>query len=208
MPRRLRPAILSYDDLRQLATAFLREYHSTGTVPTPIEEIVEFRFRIDIIPVESLQAAHEVDGFISSDLKAIYVDEFVWRQRPGRYHFTLAHEVAHVVLHRGIYQAHRFETIEEWKRFQNEISEEDRRWIEWQAYAFAGLVLAPREPLQDLYRKAIRRAAIAGLSVEQAGEAALSYIAEWISRRLEVSAQVIEKRLRYDGLWPLPEDQA
>jgi hypothetical protein len=44
--------------------------------------------------------------------------------------------------------------------------------------------------------------------VEQAGEAALSYIAEWISRRLEVSAQVIEKRLRYDGLWPLPEDQA
>lgn len=205
MPRRLRPAVLSYNDLRQLATAFLRDYHPAGTVPIPIEEIVEFRFRIDIIPVEGLQAAHEVDGFISSDLKAIYVDAFVWQQRPGRYHFTLAHELAHAVLHRRIYQAHRFQTIEEWKRFQDEISEDDRRWLEWQAYAFAGLILAPPEPLQDLYRKAVRRADAAELSVQQAGEAALLYIAEWISRRLEVSPQVVERRLRYDKLWPLPE---
>lgn len=206
MPRRLRRAILSYDDIRQLASDFLRQYHSAGTVPIPIEEIVEFRFKIDIIPVENLQAAYEIDGFISSDLKAIYVDEFVWQRRPGRYHFTLAHELAHAILHRRIYQAHRFETVEEWKRFQEEISEEDRRWLEWQAYAFAGLVLAPAEPLQDLYRKAVRKAAIAGLPVQQADEVALPYIAEWISRRLQVSPQVVERRLRYDGLWPLPQD--
>lgn len=208
MPRKLRPAVLSYNDLRQLATAFLRDCHPAGTVPIPIEEIVEFRFRIDIIPVEKLQAAHEVDGFIASDLKAIYVDEFIYHSRPGRYHFTLAHELAHAILHRRIYQAHRFETIEEWKGFQEQISEEDRRWLEWQAYAFAGLILAPREPLQDLYRKAVRRAATAGLPVQQAGEAALSYIAEWISRQLQVSPQVVEKRLGYDKLWPLPEGQA
>ena len=36
MPRRLRPAVLSYDDLRQLATDFLREYHPARTVPIPI----------------------------------------------------------------------------------------------------------------------------------------------------------------------------
>lgn len=204
MPRRVRPAVLSYEDLRQRAAAFLREHHPAGTVPVPIEEIVEFRFRMDIIAVDELLSAYEVDGFISSDLTAIYVDRFVWQYRPGRYHFTLAHELAHAVLHRRIYQANRFENVEEWKRFQEEIGEEDYRWLEWQAYAFAGLVLAPPEPLQDLYRKALRAAANAGLAVQKAGEVALPYIAEWISRKLEVSPEVIERRLRYDSLWPLP----
>lgn len=112
MPGRPRPAVLSYENLRRLAARFLEAYHPPATIPVPIEEIVEFRFKIDIVPFPELQAAFEVDGFISSDLRTVYVDEFVWEQRPGRYHFTLAHELAHVVLHRRIYQANQFQTVE------------------------------------------------------------------------------------------------
>ncbi|MBI2561548.1 MAG: ImmA/IrrE family metallo-endopeptidase [candidate division NC10 bacterium] len=171
-------------------------------IPIPIEEIVEFNYRIDIIPVPGLQEAFEVDGFISSDLKAITVDAFVYEHRPGRYRFTLAHEVAHAVLHRRIYQAHRFRRVKDWKRFQRDMDEEDRRWLEWQAYAFAGLILVPAEPLLTEYQKAIRVAARVGLSLQKAGEVARSYVADWLARRFEVSPQVIEKRLDKDELWP------
>lgn len=201
MPGRLHPAFLSYDDLRRRAADFLRTHHPAGTIPVPIEEIVEFKYEIDIVPVPGLQEAFAVDGFISSDLQTITVDAFVYGHRPGRYRFTLAHELAHAVLHRRIYAAHQFQRVEDWKRFQREIDEEDRRWLEWQAYAFAGLVLVPAEPLHDAHRRAVRAAARAGLSVQKAGEVAYSYIADWLAKQFEVSAQVIEKRLRKDGLW-------
>lgn len=202
MPDRLRPPVLSYEGLRRRSGDFLRTHHPSGTIPVPIEEIVEFRYRIDIIPVPGLQEAFEVDGFISSDLKAITVDAFVYEHRPGRYRFTLAHELAHAVLHRRIYQAYRFQRVEDWKRFQREMDEEDRRWLEWQAYAFAGLILVPAEPLRTEYQKAVRVAGRVGLSLLKAGEVARSYVADWLARRFEVSAQVIEKRLDKDGLWP------
>jgi hypothetical protein len=198
----LHPPFLSYADLRRRAGDFLRTYHPDGSIPVPIEQIVEFHYRLDIIPVPGLQDAFEVDGFISSNLMSITVDAFVYEHRSGRYRFTLAHELAHVVLHRRIYEAHRFRRVEEWKRFQREMDEDDRRWLEWQAYAFAGLILVPTEPLRAEYQKAIRAASRAGLSVQKTGEVAKSYITDWLARRFEVSPQVIERRLDKDELWP------
>ena len=126
----LKPPVLSYADLGRRAGDFLRTHHPAMTLPVPIEEIIEFRFGMDIIPIPGLHAAFEVDGFISSDLKGITVDEFVYQQRPTRYCFTLAHELAHAVLHRRIYTAHKFTRVEEWKRFQREMDEQDRGWLE------------------------------------------------------------------------------
>ncbi len=57
MTGRLQPPFLSYDALRRRAEDFLRTHHPQGTIPIPIEEIVEFRYRIDIIPVPGLQEA-------------------------------------------------------------------------------------------------------------------------------------------------------
>ncbi len=202
MADRLTPPILSYRDLRRRAGDFLRTHHPAGTIPVPIEEIVEFRYRMDIIPVPGLQDAFEVDGFISSDLKAITVDASMQKHRPGRYRFTLAHELAHAVLHRRIFLANRFGRVEDWKRFQRDLDEADRGWLEYQAYAFAGLILVPTEPLLAEYQKALRVAGRAGLSLQSAGEVARPYIANWLARRFDVSSQVIEKRLNKDDLWP------
>ena len=202
MADRLTPPILSYSDLRRRAGDFLRTHHPAGTIPVPIEEIVEFRYRMDIIPVPGLQDAFEVDGFISSDLKAITVDASMQKHRPGRYRFTLAHELAHAVLHRRIFLANRFGRVEDWKRFQRDLDEADRGWLEYQAYAFAGLILVPTESLLAEYQKALRVAGRAGLSLQSAGEVARPYIANWLARRFDVSSQVVEKRLNKDDLWP------
>ena len=204
MPDRLHPSFLSYEDLRRRARDFLHTYHPPGTIPVPIEEIVEFSYEIDIIPVPGLHEAFEVDGFISSNLKAITVDSFVFERRPGRYRFTLAHELAHAVLHRRIYLAHRFRTVDQWKHFQREMDEEDRRWLEWQAYSLAGLVLVPPDSLRDQYRKAVRAARNVGLAIQKVGEVARPFIADHLAKRFVVSPQVIEKRLDKDRLWDVP----
>ena len=77
--------IYSYDDLRKKADDFLRTYNPTGTIPVPIEEIVEFEFNINIVPVLALQREFEVEGFTSSDLKNIYlVDAWVLFDNSGK----------------------------------------------------------------------------------------------------------------------------
>lgn len=69
--------IHSYEDLRKKANDFLHAYNPSGTIPVPIEEIVEFEFGINIVPILGLQREFEIEGFTSSDLKNIYVDEYV-----------------------------------------------------------------------------------------------------------------------------------
>ncbi len=127
--------VYSYEDLRRKADEFLRKYNSAGNIPIPIEEIVEFDFGINIVPVLGLQREFEVEGFTSGDLKNIYVDEYVYTERITRYRFTLAHEIGHIVLHRRLYDAHRFKSIQAWKEFINSMTEEEHSWLEYQGYA-------------------------------------------------------------------------
>lgn len=115
---RIRVPRLSYQDLRGIADAFLRQHHPAGTIPIPIEEVVEFRFGIGITPLPGLHADHEIDGFVSADLSEIFVDLFVFESRPARYRFTLAHEIGHVVLHAEVLKEVRPRSVAEWKRFE------------------------------------------------------------------------------------------
>jgi hypothetical protein len=78
----------SYEELRKHADRFLRSHNPTGTIPVPIEEIVEFEFGMNIVPIPGLHQGYEIDGFISGDLSEISVDQFVYESRPGRYRFT------------------------------------------------------------------------------------------------------------------------
>lgn len=147
---------LSYDRIREIACQFLGKHHPFRKLPIPIEEIIEFQLGINIIPMPGLQEAlddDEVVGFTSSDLKDITVDEFIWRHRPGRYRFTLAHEVGHITLHQHLYEPLRFHSIEEWKKFINSIPDKEHGRYEWQAYAFAGLILVPEDRLKEVVDK-------------------------------------------------------
>jgi hypothetical protein len=93
----------SAKDISRKAEEFLKKYHPSLSPPVPIEEIIEFQFHIDIVPLHGLHRAFEVDGFTSNDLTTISVDAFVQESRPGRYRFTLAHEIGHGVLHRDFF---------------------------------------------------------------------------------------------------------
>ena len=147
----------------------------------------------------------EVDAFLTSDLKQIYVDAFVMKHRYRRFRFSLAHELAHHELHRPLYEGTRIRSVRDWQAVQDSISEDDYAWLEFQANSFAGLVLVPAPELADQYRAAVRAAQEAGLSDDTLkSEAGKSHVARWLADQFEVSELVIEKRMEKDGLWSPP----
>jgi hypothetical protein len=56
LPRR------STDDLRLQADEILREHHSDGDIPVPIETIVESGFGLDIIPIRGFRDRTGAEG--------------------------------------------------------------------------------------------------------------------------------------------------
>ena len=193
---------LSYEDVRRSADAFLGEHHSSRSIPIPIEEIVEFRLGLNIIPLPGLHAAFDLDGFLSADMREISVDLAVFESRPARYRFTLAHETGHLILHGGPLKTATPGSIADWKRFVRDLAESERQSMEWQAYSFAGLVLVPREPLHEAYRAARRAADEAGIDIETNVDVARYYVSTSIAQAFGVSAGVIDRRLVREGIFP------
>lgn len=190
----------SYDDLRRKAISFLSKWHPDGTIPVPIEEIIELKLKLDIIPTPGLKRHFDVDSFISRDMESILVDEYNYGNVPNRYRFSLAHEIAHAVLHQKIYHRLVFSDITSWKAVQVAMPAKDYGWLEWQAYSFAGLVLVPTEVLKKRVGKVAAVAAEEGVSLTDAPEIAERMIAGYLTRDFEVSRGVIEKRIAYEGI--------
>ena len=191
----------STKDISRRGEEFLKKYHPSLSVPIPIEEIIEFEFQIDIVPLHGLHRAFEIDGFTYDDLTTISVDAFVQESRPGRYRFTLAHEIGHVVLHRDFFLEHTFSNINQWKEFVQSIPPRDYGVIEWQAYQFAGFILVPPRVLKVKYNAAIKLARDKGvLRGKHIEPVARQYVANWLAKQFIVSSEVIERCIQPDKL--------
>ena len=186
---------LSYNKIALLAKNFLNTYHSSDTIPIPIEEIIEFQLGIDIIPLHGLHQAFDTDGFISGDLKSISVDLFVYESRLGRYRFTLAHEIGHLTLHSKLYKNVCFNSIDEWKKFIYTFPEKEYRWFEWQAYVFVGLILVPIPHLIQRFEFSVKQIEALGISMKENKEVALDTIIDLLAKEFVCSKEVIQKRL-------------
>jgi Zn-dependent peptidase ImmA (M78 family) len=136
-------------------------------------------------------------------MTSIFVDEQIAGGATlHRYRFTLAHEVAHWYLHEPLYKAARYTTVKDFVAFRDELPQKERANYEWQASQFAGLILVPPDALRATLARALERARNAGLeSMDLSNEAQRDYVAEWIGRRLEVSASVVIRRGADDELW-------
>ena len=194
--------LLSYEEIRREASRFLTTHHPKAFIPTPIEEIVEFDLELNIIPIHGLQKAFDVESFSSSDLKSISIDKSVIENFKNRYRFSLAHEVGHRVLHRRVFSRCNFGSISEWKNFIQDITEWEYGMLEYQAYCFAGLVLVPRDPLYEHFRRAKAKVNRAGISISKYPDESFNAIAHAVARAFEVSRAVVERRIKFDCLWP------
>lgn len=189
----------SPDELRSAAEDFLTRHHAAGTIPVPIEEIVEFDLGLEIRPFRGLKQRFDIDGALSQDLRTILVDEELMRW-PNRYRTTLAHEVGHQVLHGDYMQSIAARDVGGWKVAVLGIDPQTYARMEAQAYMFAAYVLVPRMPLLESYREAARLALSHGIDLEVMGDAAMSYVVGYIAKEYQVSTEVLLKRLQQEGI--------
>lgn len=147
------PKWLKLSEIRSAAECFLREYHPSDSFPIPIETIIDATLGIDIIPLPGLKVAFDYDGFLSSDLKSIHVDEYMYEHYENRYRFTLAHELGHLVLHRYVYEACKIGCVDDFCSFNKAIGAKQKSDMEWQANAFAGYVLIPDNHMRKAWQK-------------------------------------------------------
>ena len=89
---------LSNAYIASAADSFLKE-NKISSIPVDIERVIEVNYRLDIVPLPSLQTAFDIEGFSANDFSAIYVDKYVYERIYNRYRFTLAHEIGHRGLH-------------------------------------------------------------------------------------------------------------
>lgn len=90
---------LSSRDIEDAAESFLNRHHSDRSLPVPIEEILDLKLGIDIIPIPGLFNLHNIDAFLSSDLTGLYIDHDHLEYRYSRARYSLAHEAGHLILH-------------------------------------------------------------------------------------------------------------
>jgi len=196
----IKPRKLRWDEIREKAEDFRKKYvHPTDLVPVPIEEIIEFDLQLNIWPIERLLQTIDIDGFLSQDLQTIFVDKTIYidSRYYRRLRFTYAHEIGHLILHKEEIQRCEFRTEAEWKRFREDMSEDDLFWFEQQAYEFAGRLLVPKKRLvEELENQREKIAQFRTLAETDNEELLIRAVSRIICDKFEVSDGVIVKRIK------------
>lgn len=177
--------------IKKMADEFRMRYWGTD-IPVEIEEIIEIKLKIKIIPIPNLMAQCGVDAQITSDFSAIYVDQKNYEDDTNRFRFSLAHELGHYILHEKFYRSLKISNFADIEAFINEINPEEYSHLEVQANKFGNYLLLPREALAKIKREVISEISKKH-NIQNIDEKTLnSYLAGYISPRFAVSSGATE----------------
>jgi len=141
---------LSDEKIEKIANSFRIKF-SDNSIPVKMEDAIELKLRMCIVPSPGLKYLQGIDMLITSDFKSIYVDEnnYSDETQKNRLRFSYAHEIGHFVLHKDVYK--KFE-IKDWEDLYNiqekESYQKNIKRIDKQADIFAGYLLIPEERLE------------------------------------------------------------
>ncbi len=186
---------MTYETVEKEAIHFLNKYNPQRIIPIPIEKIVELKLEISIVPIMGLLKNEGIDAFLSHDCTELYIDHDHYMGQTNRSRFTLAHEVAHYVLHRDAMAS--MENLDKWKALILSNSAE-QTMHENHADNFAACLMMPRPELNQEYRT---RIATASARLRQVGinkpdtKMLISFISEEIAQKFDVSPRAAKIRL-------------
>jgi Zn-dependent peptidase ImmA (M78 family) len=184
---------ISDDDIFHIAEEFLNKYHPELTLPVPIEKIAEVGMELSILPVKSLEPTCDISGTIGRDFNTILIDESTYEKQEDRARFTIAHEIGHVMLHKDIFEEHNGSySVEEFVKFQNNLSRENHKRLEIQAYRFAEEVLYPKEKLKEVVSQVVKN--LGGVDSLLVGD--IGTISREISSKFLVSERAAFNKLK------------
>ena len=193
-------------DLWDIADEARKKYWPESILPVNTEEIVEFRLKLDIEPVKYLLSTIDIDAYLKKNLSGIVVDYdcYMNDKFANRMRFSFAHELGHFFLHKDLYTKFWIDSPEDWKDFILNVPENEYRSFEWQANEFAGRLLVPRAELEAEMEKVSSILMENNLIsfLEKDPDAVLSRISPVLCKPFGVSTEVIEKRVKREGLWP------
>lgn len=190
----MEPPNLTLANVTKLSTEFLTTYHSSLTLPIPIEDIVELKMKIALVVVPGIKDLIGVDSFISSDFSQITVDEYAFTNYVERTRFSIAHEIGHFILHKDWYEKYGPKSLDDYLSFYDRIDPEIYKFLEIQAQTFAGLVLVPKEALVKEFKKKL-----GAVPILEAPEI-LAPIFQDLLNSFEVSGEVMLRRLLKEGI--------
>ena len=193
-------------DLWNIADQTRDQYWPESTLPINIEEIVEFRLKLDIEPVKYLLSTIDIDAYLKRDLSGIVVDYdcYMNDKFANRMRFSFAHELGHFFLHRDLYVRFGIDSPKQWKEFISNVPESEYRDFEWQANEFAGRLLVPY-PALETQMEEVRAILEENNLIPFLGmdpDAVLSRISPMLCKSFGVSTEVIERRVKREGVWP------
>jgi len=161
-------------------------------IPVEIEEIVEIKLKIKVIPIPDLMSQCGVDAQITSDFTSIYVDQKNYENDTNRFRFSLAHEVGHYVLHEKFYKDLKISSFVDVIAFMDEIDAEEYSHLEVQANKFGNYLLLPRKELLRI-RNTVLEEIRKKHDIKNIDEKTLnSYLAGYISSQFVVSSGATE----------------
>ncbi len=183
-------------EIEETAKQFLLEHHPSGSIPIPIEDIVEIKLGIKVIPSQGL-LKYGIDAFLTHDFKEIYIDEMQYFELENRARFTFAHELGHYCLHKKYFEEAVFSSVGEWADFI--LTDIRRDPLETQANIFASYVLLPTVSLELEFEKA--KAELAKHEGFSSGDlpddqTLAPYLAKPISRIFKVSEDCATLRIK------------
>jgi hypothetical protein len=185
--------------LKEVAADFQRAHNPDGTIPVPMEAVVEFGLKMDVVPMPGLINAFGITGWVTRDFTEIRVDQSLC-EKPAQYNLALAREVAHLILHAPLYQQWTFTTTGEWKDTITAIPEGTRETLQTQASILAGLMLVPSDALAKHFGETIARVP-ATVSIQGLSEKGRRIIAEPLAATFSVPVNVMMARINSERLW-------
>jgi hypothetical protein len=183
--------LLNNSRINERVCLFRKKIESVS-VPVEIEDIIEIKLKIDIIPLPSLQKLCDTDALITSDWKSILVDDerFSDDRYKNRLRFSLAHEIGHFILHRDIYTDFKIKNVEGFYRFIEEVPQEEYGYLETQANKFASYLLLPRDRLLVEKKRLIKKSGEGLKNIDR--KTINSYLAVPVSKIFGVSEKAAE----------------
>ncbi len=182
------------------------KYWSDPKLPVNSEEIVEFKLKLDIDPIKDLFSTCDIDAYLKRDLTGIVVDydRYMMDKFANRMRFSFAHELGHYFLHKELYTNFGVDSPLDWKEFILNVPENEYRNFEWQANEFAGRLIVPYPELAAEMKKAKKILENNKLIpfLKKDPDAVLSRISPTLCKPFGVSTEVIETRVKREGLWP------
>ena len=187
---------LSYLNIGKRAEIFLTEYHSSLSLPIPVEEIAELKLDLRIIPVKRLRRDFDIDGCLDSTLTRIFIDFDLYTQQENRTRFTIAHEIGHLILHQEIFQKLNIKNENDLYHLIESMDNEEYSWMEYQAYSFAGHLLVPKIKLIEEIKNKVAIGANENLTEEK-----LYPLIGDLIKIFNVSGEVLLRRLQKESLF-------